>query len=73
MGRNWETVQPEMAGGLKFWVKEVEKLHYLLSETKVLNSEGATVELICVCILQTMYTDFLPFLLIIFNENLAYP
>ena len=37
--------RPEMAGGLKIWVKEVERLHYLFSET---NSEGVTAELICV-------------------------
>ena len=31
---------------LKFWVEEVERLHFLVSETKVLNSGGVTAELI---------------------------
>ena len=31
---------------LKFWVEEVEGLHFLLSETKVLNSGGVTAGLI---------------------------
>ena len=53
-----------MAGGLPFWVKEVERLHYLLRETKVLDSEGVTAKLICVFILHMWI--FTIFLLIIF-------
>ena len=37
-------VQPEMAVGLKFWVKEEEGLYYLFSEAKALNSGGFTVD-----------------------------
>ena len=45
-------VQLEMAGGLKFWVKKVEGLHYLFSEYKnSLNSGWVTAKLIFVFIL----------------------
>ena len=31
---NWSVQQQKMARGLKFWIKEVEGLHYLCSENK---------------------------------------
>ena len=52
-----------MAGGLKVLVKEVEGLHYLLSETNVLNSEGITDKLICIFF---AYADLLPFFFFFF-------
>ena len=42
--------QLETAGRLRLWVKEVQGLHYLFSETKALNSGYFTAKLICVFI-----------------------
>ena len=55
-----------MVGGLNFLVKEIKGLYYPFSETKVLNSGGVTVELICVLIshMQMVLTIFCLFIFI---------
>ena len=63
-------VKLEMAGGLKFWVKKVEGLHYLFSENKnALISGWVTAELIVVFILFIFHFIFYLFCV---NENCAY-
>ena len=59
-----------MAGGLKALVKEVEGLHYLFSETKVLNSEGITdkpicIFFFCICRLLPLFCLFV----VVFKKN----
>ena len=68
------SVQPEVAGGLKVLVKEVEGLHYLFSETNVLNSEEITDKLICIFFLHMLICyRFFVYLLLIFPKSWHIP
>ena len=66
-------VQPEVAGGLKVLVKEVEGLHYIFSETKVLNSEGITDKLICIFFCVCRFVPVYVYLLLIFTKSWHIP